>query len=337
MNVRQEILARLLVLVLLGTAVVVVGIPLVLREREPVLHARIAETGGWLPGSLIMQVGKPLTLRLTSDDVMHGFALGQSEMAPVDIFPGEISEVTLVFDRPGRYTFYCTRWCSLNHWRMRGVIDVTGPEGERVVPPENETPLYLALGLDIDTPHRAQVPLPAGKPSAERGAALNVTLPGDLDTQDDYRSHSPEQAFAALKDTPVLGELSDRELWDLVAALWRQNITPQSLENGRRLYVRNCAACHGEQGGGDGVFAAELASPAGDHAGMAQGEMTQPPAKFTDAAQMLSASPAHLQGKIIRGGMGTGMPYWGPIFTEQQTWDLVAFLWTFQFDLEEGN
>jgi mono/diheme cytochrome c family protein len=62
--------------------------------------------------------------------------------------------------------------------------------------------------------------------------------------------------------------------------------------------------------------------------------MTQQPVDFTDPAQMLSASPAHLQGKIIRGGMGTGMPYWGPIFTEEQTWDLVAFLWSFQFDLE---
>ena len=44
---------------------------------------------------------------------------------------------------------------------------------------------------------------------------------------------------------------------------------------------------------------------------------------------MLSASPAHLQGKIIRGGMGTGMPSWGPIFTDDQTWRrLIAYLWT---------
>jgi len=26
---------------------------------------------------------------------------------------------------------------------------------------------------------------------------------------------------------------------------------------------------------------------------------------------MLGASPALLHGKIVRGGMGTGMPYWG--------------------------
>jgi mono/diheme cytochrome c family protein len=47
---------------------------------------------------------------------------------------------------------------------------------------------------------------------------------------------------------------------------------------------------------------------------------------------MLAASPARLQGKIIRGGMGTGMPYWGPIFTDEQIWNLVAFLSIFQFE-----
>ena len=58
------------------------------------------------------------------------------------------------------------------------------------------------------------------------------------------------------------------------------------------------------------------------------------PSDFTDAEHMLGASPAVLHGKIVRGGMGTGMPYWGPIFTDQQVWDLVTYLWTFQFDLE---
>jgi len=41
-----------------------------------------------------------------------------------------------------------------------------------------------------------------------------------------------------------------------------------------------------------------------------------------------------LQGKIIRGGMGTGMPSWGPIFTDDQTWQIIAYLWTYQFNLE---
>jgi hypothetical protein len=46
----------------------------------------------------------------------------------------------------------------------------------------------------------------------------------------------------------------------------------------------------------------------------------------------LGRSSATLQGKIMRGGMGTGMPYWGPIFTEAQTWALVDVLWDFVFD-----
>jgi len=58
----------------------------------------------------------------------------------------------------------------------------------------------------------------------------------------------------------------------------------------------------------------------------------QTPADFTDATRMLGASPALLQGKILRGGMGTGMPMWGSIFTETQTWDLAAYLYSLQFE-----
>jgi mono/diheme cytochrome c family protein len=64
------------------------------------------------------------------------------------------------------------------------------------------------------------------------------------------------------------------------------------------------------------------------------GEHTQQPANFNDPVKMLSVNPAHLQGKIIRGGMGTGMPSWGAIFTTDQTWSLVAYLWTYPFNLE---
>ena len=71
-------------------------------------------------------------------------------------------------------------------------------------------------------------------------------------------------------------------------------------------------------------------------AASARQEMTGP-ADFTDPVRSLGASPALLQGKIVRGGMGTGMPYWGPIFTEAQTWALVAYLQTFQMNLEDPD
>jgi len=67
----------------------------------------------------------------------------------------------------------------------------------------------------------------------------------------------------------------------------------------------------------------------GDMNSQSTGEGYTSPPDFTDPMQLLGASPALLEGKIIRGGMGTGMPYWGPIFTTQQIDALVSYLYTF--------
>jgi mono/diheme cytochrome c family protein len=61
----------------------------------------------------------------------------------------------------------------------------------------------------------------------------------------------------------------------------------------------------------------------------------QSPVDFTDPRRMLGASPALLQGKILRGGMGTGMPMWGSIFTEEQIWDLIAYIYSSQFEYQK--
>ena len=60
-------------------------------------------------------------------------------------------------------------------------------------------------------------------------------------------------------------------------------------------------------------------------------EMPAGPAALTDAGQMLSASDALLQGKLLRGGMGTGMPEFGSLYTDAEMWDMVAYLRTFLF------
>lgn len=332
---RKEWLARILIVVLLAAAV---GIPALGWWRGSLgvlLHARMAETGGWTPENLTVAVGQPLHLRLTSDDVTHSFAIGQSDQPAVDVDPGEITDVTLVFDKPGKYTFYCTRWCSVNHWRMRGVIEVTAPPGQENTPEAVDPPLYVRLGLDIDAQHAADV-LPGETPSAIRGKGQGQNIPAAYLTHEYYLTHSPVEFWHALRAEPALQQLPDQLIWDLVAWVWQWNTTPQELAEGRQLFATNCAACHGEQGQGNGVFADELAQPAADeHSDMAAGEMTTRPTDFTAVDHMLAASPAHLQGKIIRGGMGTGMPYWGPIFTEEQTWALVAYLWKFQFEMEE--
>lgn len=329
---RKEYLARFVILLLAATAVTAPLVGAWLQSDKIVVHARMAELGGWTPASLTAQAGIPLLLHLTSDDVLHSFAIGHSDQPAVDVIPGEITQVTLMFEKPGRYTYYCTRWCGANHWRMRGTIEVTGSEK----PSEGANPpVYVRLGLDIDAEHRTQL-VPVRRPSALRGAQLGVSIPVEYHSLEYYLAHSPAELWQTLREASDFSGLTDQDLWDLVALIWRSQTTPQGLMVGQELYTTHCSACHGETGAGDGVFADELGLPEGDaHAEMQLGEMTQRPTDFTEAEHMLAASPAHLQGKILRGGMGTGMPYWGPILTDEQTWALVAYLWTFQFDLEE--
>jgi hypothetical protein len=167
------------------------------------------------------------------------------------VIPGEMTDVTLVFDQPGKYTFYCTRWCSVNHWRMRGTIEVNGPTTttETVKPP-----LYVTLGLDIDAKHQAEF-IPAERPSALRGELLQQEIPTEYQSQEYYQTHTPVELWKALRGESALQKSTDQDIWDLVAWVWKSNTTSQELQLGKQNYAVNCAACHGEQGGGNGVFA----------------------------------------------------------------------------------
>ena len=321
----------LLVLLIVGLfAAIMVG-------RRPVqaveIHAVMPEKGGWLPGNLTAEVDVPLNLRLTSDDVMHGFAVGQKPWSAVDVKPGQVTELSLTFDEPGTYTYYCTRWCGPNHWRMRGTIEVTGEANEQPATESAKQPFYISLGLDIDAPHELDVRL-ARSPSATDGKALDLTIPPLFLTRDVYLKQTPFEIWEALRADPGTESLSDAEIWDLVAFVWRSHATSESLQLGRRLYAENCAACHGENGDGDGVMAL---SQLVDNDSASLGYAPLPPSDFTDAQQMLGANSALLQGKIIRGGMGTGMPYWGTIFTNEEIEALVDYLWTFQFPITQVN
>ena len=215
---------------------------------------------------------------------------------------------------------------------MRGTIEVKGSDTDPESAPQ--IPLYVTLGIDIDAPHEAPV-VPSDQPSAARGQQLASKLTVEKFLNPDiYRASSPYQIFEALDTTG----LTDPEKWGVVAYIWESNTTPDGLGNGKELYAQNCAACHGENGAGDGVFANELAKAGEDSMQTMDGAMDmvmQEPADFTDAKKILGASPALLQGKILRGGMGTGMPMWGSIFTEEQMWDLVAYIYSYQFEYQK--
>jgi mono/diheme cytochrome c family protein/plastocyanin len=313
---RNEIVARLfLALLLLGLLLLLASRAL---NRSGVdVHAAMPEKGGWLPDSLKAEVGLPLKLRLTSDDVLHGFAVGQSGWPAVDVKPGQVTEVTLTFERPGAYIYYCTRWCGPNHWRMRGTIQVTGEgDGE---PATVESPVYVALGLDIDAPHPAAA-IPDQVPIAARSDSLLSTIPARYFDRERYLAQPPATMWQSLRNEPGLNANSDAELWEAVAFIWLSHGDNEQRQLGQGLYAQNCAACHGATGAGNGVF----------------GQAFEQATDFTSAQDMLGASTAILDGKIRRGGMGTGMPNWGAIFTDEEIDALIAHLWTYQFQ-ESGE
>lgn len=322
-------------LILVGLPILALGYEFGLRPalsavRVVDIVAAAPEAGGFQPASLQVAAGETVTLRFHATDVTHGVAIGPGLGVNLgDIDPGHVKEVTLTFDEAGTFTFYCNTWCSKDHWRMRGIIEVRDPANPPAAVTDPVIAALVAEGIDIDTyPDNAPMqtdaygnmqmsspePVLDAAPSAERGAALLAALdiPDDLRAQAWQRTHSPAEALTRLMSANP--GLTRAELADVIAALWLSNPPDEAA---RALYNANCAACHGETGGGDG--------PAAD-------TTAERPTAFSDGATMFQMRSDVLYAKIRRGGMGTDMPNFGTLFTPDETWALTHYLWELAFE-----
>ncbi len=333
----RELLALLtLGLILIGLPLAVLGYqywlrPVLSPTRVVDVVARVPEQAGFAPDAIRVAVGETVTLRFASMDVTHGVAIGPGlgvDLGPID--PGQVKEVTLSFDHPGIYTYYCTTWCSPDHWRMRGTIQVSDPSDPDFVPAAQPDPVIEALiaeGIDIDAAHtpsaeHGTMATLAFQPSARRGEAIiagGLDVPAELRDPAWRQSHTPAQALELLAGhNPAAPE---RDRLDAIAYLWTQDTADEDLVTGERLYNQNCAACHGQYGGGDGPAAATTA---------------EDPVAFSDSGYMFERRSDVLYAKIRRGGMGTGMPNFGTLFTPEETWALVRYLWTLALGAPPG-
>lgn len=147
-------------------------------------------------------VNQPVLLRLSSEDVIHSFAVPAFRLKQ-DVVPGKTTTAWFEATRPGRYPIYCDQYCGSAHSEMNGEIVVeTADEFARwqsgaipVTPTKNRgAQLYVAYGCagchDSGTARRA--------PSL-RGLAGNFVTLADGATvraDDAYLRESIEDAGA---------------------------------------------------------------------------------------------------------------------------------------------
>ncbi len=93
------------------------------REDGSILITGLARMFVFTPGVMRVPAGVPVTFRLTSPDVIHGFQIVGTN-ANTMVIPGYISQFTVQFDRPGEYLVLCNEYCGLSHHLMQAKLIV---------------------------------------------------------------------------------------------------------------------------------------------------------------------------------------------------------------------
>lgn len=75
------------------------------------------------PNQITLKKGQSVTLRLTSQDVKHGFFVKRLNL-DADIVPGKATDVTFTPQTAGKFTSVCDNFCGVGHGDMRMTIVV---------------------------------------------------------------------------------------------------------------------------------------------------------------------------------------------------------------------
>jgi len=75
------------------------------------------------PNQITIKKGETVKIRLTSEDVTHGFFM-RALTIDEDIQPGTPTEITLTPQTAGTFTTICDHFCGANHGNMNMTITV---------------------------------------------------------------------------------------------------------------------------------------------------------------------------------------------------------------------
>lgn len=93
------------------------------RADGTVVVTVVASMFSFAPDPIAVPANRPVTFRLTSPDVIHGFQVVGTN-ANAMVVPGYVSEFTVTFTIPGEYLITCNEYCGIAHHAMVGKLIV---------------------------------------------------------------------------------------------------------------------------------------------------------------------------------------------------------------------
>lgn len=95
-----------------------------------ILVTMTARIWSFLPDHVKIPVGKKVTFRVTSSDVIHGFEIVGTNVNMMAV-PGYINQVTTQFQNAGSYLLLCNEYCGIGHHNMSTTLEVTIAKKEK--------------------------------------------------------------------------------------------------------------------------------------------------------------------------------------------------------------
>ncbi len=142
------------------------------------------------------------------------------------------------------------------------------------------------------------------------GAVPGARNFGDLDYM---RGETPASFYAAItegrRDMPAFRDrLTSDERWDVLFYIWRFSTNSETLDVGKQIYEANCVACHGTDGTGAVLGAADL----------------------TDLRLVDSQAPRDFYLVLTQGK--DSMPAWQGRLSQEERWATIDYLRTFSYE-----
>jgi cytochrome c oxidase subunit 2 len=83
----------------------------------------LAQIWAFVPGEVRVPRGRPVTFRITSPDLIHGFQIVGANVNAT-VVPGYVTQVTTTFPRAGEYLMLCNEYCGVGHHLMASKLIV---------------------------------------------------------------------------------------------------------------------------------------------------------------------------------------------------------------------